>query len=74
MDPNFFGAPGTGVHAYRVLNIAIVDALGTLGIAWLVSWVFGISFLSACLWSFGAGIVVHRVVGVRTTMDKLLFT
>jgi hypothetical protein len=34
MDPNFFGAPRTGVHAYRVFDIAIVDLGLTLAAAY----------------------------------------
>ena len=73
IDPNIFGAPRTGAHSYRIFDVAVVDVLGTLGIAWLVSYFMGISFLKACVLSFGAGIVLHRLAGVRTKVDTVLF-
>ena len=30
IDPNFFGAPRTGIHAIRVLDIAVVDVAATV--------------------------------------------
>ena len=73
IDPNIFGAPRTAVHSYRVFDVAVVDVVGTLGIALLVSYFMGISFLKACVLSFGAGIVLHRLAGVRTKVDTVLF-
>ena len=33
---NIFGAPGTGIHSYRILNIAIFDVLFTIIGAFLI--------------------------------------
>ena len=73
MDPNTFGAPRTGVHAYRVFDIAIVDVLGTIGIAWLIHALFNARFTTTLLVLFLLGIISHRIVGVRTKIDGLLF-
>ena len=76
-----FGTPGTGVHKYRLLGVAIVDVVGTILVAALVA--FGISSyknrpllpimgISIFLF-FLLGIIMHRVFGAKTTVDKLLF-
>lgn len=61
------------MHKYRIFDLAIVDVVGTFGIAWIVSKVLGMSYLTACVVSFLAGIVAHRIYNVRTTVDTLLF-
>jgi len=68
---SIFGDPGTGAHAYRIFNIAVVDVLATVILALVISrrhfWkVLGVLFL--------VGILAHRVFCVRTTVDKLLFS
>jgi len=72
---DMLGKPKTGVHSYRIMNIAIVDVLGTILLAkaiqyyiipetniWLI--------LSGC---FLSGIILHRIFCVKTTIDKFLF-
>lgn len=73
MDPNTFGAPRTGVHRYRLFDIAIVDVAGTIALAWAVSHVTHFSFTKTMLVLFLMGIVFHRIVGVHTKIDTLLF-
>jgi len=70
---NIFGKPKEGVHSYRILNIAMVDFIGTLIIALLISILFKKSFLWVSLILFILGIILHRLFCVRTTIDKLLF-
>ena len=70
---NIFGNPKEGVHSYRILNIAMVDFIGTLIIALLISILFKKSFLWVSLILFILGIILHRLFCVRTTIDKLLF-
>ena len=70
---NILGEPGKGVHSYRIYNIAIVDVLLTLLVAWGVSKYYKISFLWSCVIMFSLGIFAHRLFGVRTTIDKTLF-
>jgi len=72
---NIFGKVGEGVHAYRILNIAIVDVLFTILAAWFIYWkffpIYSFLFILICL--FFLGIVAHRVFCVRTSIDKFLF-
>lgn len=69
-----FGAPGTGIHSYRVFNIAIVDVLGTFALAALIkkakpNWQF--SRISIGL--FVSAVIIHRIFGVNTTINKTIF-
>jgi len=72
---DMFGKVGEGVHSYRILNIAIIDVLLTVLSAFLIhSLLFPrYNFICILLLSFGSGILAHRIFGVRTTVDKLLF-
>ena len=68
-----FGNPNEGIHAYSVGNIAIVDVALTVFVAWVVARLSGKPLWAVLLVFFILGIVAHRIFGVRTTIDKLLF-
>lgn len=69
-----FGKVGTGLHSYRVGNIAIVDVVFTVIMALILHAFFPkYSVLSILIGLFILGIIMHRLFGVRTTIDKLLF-
>lgn len=70
---NILGKPGTGVHSYRFMNIAIVDVLLTFLLAFVISYYTKYSFLYVSIILFILGIIMHRLFCVRTTIDKLLF-
>jgi uncharacterized integral membrane protein len=70
---NILGVPGEGIHSYRILNIAIVDVLATIIVAYLISWFFKWPFIYTLLVLFLLGIIIHRLFCVRTTIDRLLF-
>ena len=70
---NILGVPGKGVHSYRIFNIAIVDVLLTLILAYIISYIFKKSFFWVSVILFILGIILHRLFCVRTTVDKLLF-
>jgi hypothetical protein len=72
-----FGNVGEGVHGYRLFDFAIVDVLATIFGAYLLyrwlkyhSWM---SFFWVLALLFALGITLHRLFGVRTTIDRLLF-
>ena len=78
----FFGAPGTGMHSYRIMNIAVVDALATAILAVVLAKTLPTSVISKlgaypivsiAFILFVIGIVAHRVFCVRTTIDRQLF-
>lgn len=71
---DLFGKVGEGVHSYRVLNIAIVDVLLTIMLAYIIKFFtpkYNFGFILICL--FILGIFLHRIFCVRTTVDKFLF-
>jgi hypothetical protein len=67
---NIFGEENKGIHSYRLFNVAIVDVIGTIIIALLIS---RKHFLKILILLFILGIILHRLFCVRTTIDKLLF-
>jgi hypothetical protein len=70
---NIIGEPNTGIHKYRFLNVSILDVLGTIIIAYGISWYFNYQFLPTLGILFLLGIFIHRVFCVRSTVDKILF-
>ena len=71
---NMLGTVGEGVHSIRIFNIAIVDVLLTIIGAYIIHlFAPGYRFSIILLTLFAAGIVLHRIFCVRTTIDKLLF-
>ena len=71
---DIFGSPNEGIHSYRLFNLAIVDIIMTLIIAYLIFIFFNYNFISTLLVLFISGILAHRIFCVRTTIDKLLFS
>jgi len=71
---NILGEPSNGVHGYRIFNIAIVDLLLTIIMAFIIHFFYPKYNFSLILISlFILGIILHRLFCVRTTIDKLLF-
>lgn len=70
---DMFAKPNTGPHQYRIFNIAIVDVVLTILLAYGISWYFNYPFLPTLGILFLLGIFVHRLFCVRTTVDKLIF-
>jgi len=68
-----FGKPNTGLHSIRIFNIAVVDVLMTVLLAYLIANSFHTSFYVTLLVLFIIGIILHRLFCVKTTIDKLLF-
>tara|TARA_X000000950_G_C13631296_1_gene543619 strand:- start:329 stop:574 length:246 start_codon:yes stop_codon:yes gene_type:complete len=69
------GIPGKGVHSIRIKNIAIVDVLLSILMAYFLStYIFKKThFLFVLGFVFILGIILHRLFCVKTTIDKLLF-
>ena len=70
---NLFGSLGTGIHSYRIYNIAYLDILVAVIVAFILSRILRTPFLYTLIVFFIIGIVIHRLLCVRTTVDKLLF-
>lgn len=68
------GKVGKGVHSIRLFNIAIVDVLMTLLVAYLIAYYYPqYQFWKVSLVLFSLGIILHRLFCVRTTVDKFIF-
>jgi hypothetical protein len=67
-----FGEPNKGAHSYRIFNLAMVDVIGTIVIAYIIS-LYNRSFLYTLVILFALGIILHRLFCVRTTLDTILF-
>ena len=67
---NLFGAPGTGLHKYRVFGLAAVDLLATLIAAWFASrwwgWRGFWGWINAFIVLFVIGEILHILFCVNT--------
>ena len=70
---DIFGKPNTGVHSYRIFNIAIVDVLLTILVAFIIALLIKKPFWIVLLILFLLGIILHHLFCVKTTIDKLIF-
>jgi hypothetical protein len=71
---DIFGKVGEGVHSYRIANIAVVDVISTIIVAFFLHYLFpAYKVLHIVIVLFLLGIVLHRIFCVRTTVDRLLF-
>lgn len=69
-----FGKEKTGVHSYRIFDIAIVDLISTIIAAWIIAKYFNLDFKETSIILLLLGIIIHRIFCVETTIDKLLFS
>jgi hypothetical protein len=69
---NILGEPGKGFHATRFLGLALWDVVGTILIAWGVSWWSGWSFGWTLLGLFVLAEVLHWLFGVKTAFLKAM--
>lgn len=70
---NMFGMPNTGLHKYRIFNIAIIDVVLTIILALIINNFIRINFWYILLMLFFIGIILHKLFCVKTTIDKLIF-
>ena len=73
---DIFGNPGEGIHSYRIFNIAYIDVIFTFIGAFFIQKLFypKKKYLKILLYLFLIGILLHRLFGVRTTIDRFLFS
>lgn len=69
---DIFGKPNSGVHRYRIFNIAIVDVLCTFLGAFAISYFCKVNYLATLFILFLSGVILHRIFCVKTTIDKLI--
>ena len=71
---SIFGSPNTGVHRYRIFNLAIIDIISTIIVGYLISKYYNVKLSEILIVLFLLGIILHRIFCVETTIDKLLFS
>ena len=71
---HIFGIENEGVHKYRLLNIAIVDMVLTIILAFVCALYFKISFLLVFFVLIVIATLLHRLFCVETTITKLVFS
>jgi uncharacterized protein YqhQ len=69
---NVFGAPSSGVHSYRLFDIAVVDVVFTILAAYTISMYTKYTFLWTSISLFALGIFFHYIFCVETTVAKIL--
>ena len=67
------GQPGKGVHSFRLANIAVVDVLLTVALAYTLSRKFRVAVWKMFLVLLALSLVLHRLLCVETTLTKLVF-
>ena len=72
LDKNL-GIVNTGIHSYRIFNIAYVDVIMTIVGSLLLAWINKWSYIKTIVGMFILGIIVHRMFCVRSAVDKWLF-
>lgn len=72
---DILGKPNTGIHSIRFLNISVLDVLLTLLLVKAIQFYFipNSHFFIIFLSTFILGIFTHKMFGVKTTIDRLLF-
>jgi hypothetical protein len=71
---DIFGKPRTGPHSFRIFDIAVVDVIGTIGLAWILMKFTHMDFVSALIIMFIIGSIAHALVGVRTRFTEVTTT
>ena len=67
------GKPGVGTHAHGIFGFAVIDLLATLCVAYLIARFTGLNFYLCSGVLIIVAIVMHRMFGVNTRLNVLLF-
>jgi hypothetical protein len=63
----------TGIHSYRIFDVAIFEIVLLIVGAYGIQKYWGYNFWRVLLTLFLIGILAHRVFNVRTKVDTVLF-
>jgi hypothetical protein len=69
---NIFGKENTGVHSIRFMNVAIIDYIMTIILAFFISYITRVPAELTTIFCFLAGIICHILFGVKTNTTKFL--
>ena len=68
---NVFGVAGQGAHSYRILDTPMVDYIGTILLAFIVTKVTRVPLVITTILMFVLAILLHYLFCVKT--DSLVF-
>jgi hypothetical protein len=68
-----FGRPGEGIHKYKFLGTSIVDYIGTIFLAMILTKFTGIPLVLTTIAMFVLGILLHLLFCSRTGTEFWLF-
>ena len=71
---HIFGIENEGVHKYRLLNIAVVDTVLTMLLAFAIAIYFKTSFLLVFFILLVIATLLHRLFCVESTITKIVFS
>ena len=70
---NALGVPGQGIHSFRIFDIAVFDVLLTFALAYVIKFIGKFeSYGLVLFYTFLAGIILHWLFCVETTVQKFL--
>jgi hypothetical protein len=69
---DIFGAPGTGIHRYRFMGVALVDTVMTIILAMLLTHFFKVPLDLSIIFMLVISLLIHMVFGVETGALKYL--
>jgi len=61
-----FGKPGEGAHSRRFFGFALVDIIGTILLAVMVTYVWSVPLWRSLIGMFVFGEILHYLFGVQT--------
>ena len=71
---DIFGKPNTGLHKYRIFNIAIIDVVATLILAKIIQYIVNsksVRYSSYVILLLVLSVIVHKLFCVDTTITRL---
>jgi hypothetical protein len=71
---HIFGNPNSGVHSYRLLDVAAVDYVLTIILAIVTAYYSKIPLVLSTIGWFIIGMIFHALFGVNTSALKYLRT
>lgn len=70
---HIFGREREGFHAARIAGLAANDLIGTIFLAYFISYVTSLSFLLIFAILMLSALLLHRLFCVDTTLTRLVF-
>lgn len=69
---NALGEPGKGIHKYRAGGVAIMDYVGSIGIAFIISYIIDMPVTISTILVLLISIILHALFGVNTATLKYI--